>query len=356
MPAIPSYLASYFTTKEEVKPPPISTGTAAALLILYTLIYVIPFYLSPLTRPSRSLSRDAPSVIRARVTSVSVSCIVCTAITFLILTRSTSSFFTNSTSTKSSSSWSYASRVSGASGKDVVGRGSAAAAALHAMGYWPVGLAETGKALLLTAILFAGPLYESIVIEGSWRYWGRDVKKLVIGGDWVFWRNIVAGPLTEEILFRGASIPLMRLAQTPLRTTLFLSPALFGLAHVHHFYEFRVTHPHLPLSTGLIRSALQFSYTWLFGVFATFVFLRTGSLLGVSVVHAFCNVMGLPRVWGRVQFPDEEEDEGRDRKKAAVRRQRSVAWTVVYYVLLVAGAMGFYRYLWVLTESGNGSF
>lgn len=31
-----------------------------------------------------------------------------------------------------------------------------------------------------------------------------------------------------------------------------------------------------------------------------------------------------------------------------------VSWTIAYYTLLVVGAVGFYRYFWVLTESSNG--
>ena len=32
-------------------------------------------------------------------------------------------------------------------------------------------------------------------------------------------------------------------------------------------------------------------------------------------------------------------------------RRLGVAWTVAYYTLLVAGAVGFWKGLWVLTES-----
>lgn len=60
------------------------------------------------------------------------------------------------------------------------------------MGYWPLGLVEALRALLLTALLFLGPLFESLVVEGYWREWmtGEPVKELL--SDWITWRNLVA--------------------------------------------------------------------------------------------------------------------------------------------------------------------
>ncbi|KAI0382653.1 hypothetical protein F5Y04DRAFT_252045 [Hypomontagnella monticulosa] len=311
MPTIPSFITRYFA-KDEPKPPPISTGTAIFLLVIYTLIYVVPFYLSPTTRPSPTLSRDAPSVIRARIASVSLTCVVCSVITFLILTS----------------------------------QGQATPAeALHALGYWPVGLVETGKSLLLTAVLFTGPLYEHLVIDEQW----RDLvalRSFSALSEWTTWRNIVAGPFTEEVLFRSAAVPLMLTARTSVTTTIFLSPLVFGLAHLHHYYEFRLSHPNVAAVTALLRSVLQLGYTTLFGAYATFLYLRSGSLLAVFIVHAFCNCLGLPRFWGRVYPAIVIGPKGEAWRP-------SIAWTVVYYVLLVAGAIGWYKNLGTLTDSSN---
>src|SRR4051812_20716306 len=93
----------------------------------------------------------------------------------------------------------------------------------------------------------------------------------------------------------------MLLSQTTPSQTIFLTPLIFRLAHVHHFYEFRLPPPAVPATAALLRSVFQFAYTTLFGAYATFLFLRTGSLLAVCAVHAFCNCMGLPQVWGRVE-------------------------------------------------------
>lgn len=153
------------------------------------------------------------------------------------------------------------------------------------------------------------------------------------------------GPLTEEILFRSAAVPLMILARTSLTKTIFVSPLVFGLAHVHHLYEFRITHPNVPLPAAILRSVFQLSYTTLFGAYATFVYLRSGSLLAVFGMHVLCNTMGLPRVYGAVMGRGGQSGE----ESVPVARR----WSVVYYVLLVVGAVGWYKELWALTESGN---
>jgi len=122
---------------------------------------------------------------------------------------------------------------------------------------------------------------------------------------------------------------------------IFVTPIIFGLAHIHHFYEFRLTHPHVPVLAAVARSLLQLTYTTLFGAYATFLFLRTGSLLSIIIVHAFCNSMGLPRVWGSVQ------------PYWLNPNQSASKWTLLYYVLLVAGAVAWWQQLWALTESNN---
>lgn len=49
--------------------------------------------------------------------------------------------------------------------------------------------------------------------------------------------------------------------------------------------------------------ALQWTYTTLFGWFATHVFLSTGHLAAAVLVHAFCNVMGLPPFAAMAKHP-----------------------------------------------------
>ncbi|TEA10764.1 putative CAAX prenyl protease 2 [Colletotrichum sidae] len=290
---------------------PLQASTVSAILILYTLIYVLPLYVLPISRPSPKLSRDHPRAIRARVTSVLFSTASCCFLTYLVLSR--------------------------------LPKGSLPGSPLHVMGYWPIGFTESAACLFLTAILFAAPIYEALLLNGLWEDW-RTLDPLIrVWTEWTSWRNIIMGPLTEEMLFRSASIPLLLCARMSLVQTIFLSPLVFGLAHVHHFYEFRITHPRVSLAAAVARSVFQVVYTTLFGVYATFLFLRSGSLLAIVLVHAFCNSIGLPRFWGSV----EPYWHSRGQHEQGGRRK----WTVLYYALLLSGATCWWRALLPLTES-----
>lgn len=145
------------------------------------------------------------------------------------------------------------------------------------------------------------------------------------------------------------------MAQFSGKQIIFLTPLYFGIAHVHHLYEFRVMQPNAPFIVAVLRSMFQFTYTSLFGFFAAFVFVRTGNVFSAILAHSFCNYMGLPRFWGRVGVeagvpigpPGAGGDNGRNHKS------HGIVWTVVYYIILVAGAYGFYRGLFPLTESSH---
>lgn len=59
------------------------------------------------------------------------------------------------------------------------------------MGFWPPGLIEAGACLLLTIVLFAAPLYETLLIDGLWEDW-RGLGPLIrVWTQWTSWRNIV---------------------------------------------------------------------------------------------------------------------------------------------------------------------
>ncbi|KAL4871995.1 hypothetical protein BDV12DRAFT_162829 [Aspergillus spectabilis] len=304
--------------------PVISAQAAAGISICLTLIYVLPFYVSPATRPSSTLSRDAPSVIRARIRAVTLSCVLCSlAVLWLIVGKDDSS---------------------------VLG-------ALRLMGWWPLGFTDIFHSLLLTAILFIGPLFERGVAEGEWTEWFRGTRISETLGSWIGWRNYVAGPITEEVMFRSAIVPLHLLAKVNPGRIVFIAPLYFGVAHVHHFYEFRLTHPDTSIIASMLRSVFQFAYTTIFGWYATFVYLRTGSLLAVILIHAFCNWCGLPRLWGRVEAATpvrhtiNRGKEILDRSLKYTYDQPGIGWSVAYYALLVVGAVGFYYALWPLTDS-----
>lgn len=71
-------------------------------------------------------------------------------------------------------------------------------------------------------------------------------------------------------------------------------------------------------------------------------------------VHAGCNWLGLPRVWGRVGGGDEGGVRGKEDGEGEGEAGLGVGWSVAYYAILIAGAVGWWRGLWVLTE-GEGA-
>ncbi|KIW45953.1 uncharacterized protein PV06_01653 [Exophiala oligosperma] len=295
--------------------------------VAFTLIYVIPFYLSRSTRPSPTLNRDAPSVIRARIRTVTLACIAASAATFYLL---------------------------------VVTAKLTPVDALHFMGWWPVQLTDVVKCCALTFLLFLGPLFEKLFVEGRLGDLRRGRKIVETLKSWQGYRNYVAGPITEEVIFRSVLVPVHLLAKVSSTKIVFLTPLYFGIAHVHHFYEFILTHPHTPLLPALLRSVFQFGYTTLFGWIADFIYLRTGSIYACILIHTFCNWVGLPRFWGRVQRREEYPlspiaIRGKDDTDAIQANGRGgpqdLKLTVAYYVLLLTGAYSFYAGLWPLTAS-----
>ena len=149
--------------------------------VLFTIFYIIPFYLSSSLRISSRVSRNSPSTIKARAESVWTICAACSAITISILSLAGS-----------------------ASLYDIV----------RSLGLFPISLVDIGKCLVLISVLFAGPLFEEGIVEGNWRYWLRwDVFRWTAIDDWVGWRNLVVGPVSEELVFRSLSVSLFLLAQ-----------------------------------------------------------------------------------------------------------------------------------------------
>lgn len=77
-------------------------------------------------------------------------------------------------------------------------------------------------------------------------------------------------------------------------------------AHLHHAYESYIKGGRTKesLKRSLLVSSLQFAYTCVFGWYANFLFLRSGSILPPLVAHVYCNIMGLPNpIEASKQYP-----------------------------------------------------
>lgn len=145
--------------------------------------------------------------------------------------------------------------------------------------------------LLLTAVLFVGPLVQHLVtfMQGD-----APFLSLPGGGKWIALRNLLFAPVTEEFVFRACLVRLWVAASFPTGLIIFCSPFCFAIAHAHHFIEqVRKTGNK---QQALIGVAFQVFYTSLFGMYCNFLLLRTGSTWAVILTHSFCNHQGFPDV------------------------------------------------------------
>jgi prenyl protein peptidase len=108
-----------------------------------------------------------------------------------------------------------------------------------------------------------------------------------------FLRNYVVSPFTEELVFRSCMVPLL-VHNLSSVTVYFVTPLFFGLAHLHHIVEDVHLHHKSQLTSLIIPHLFQFTYTYVFGVYSSFLFIRTGSFFGSFLSHVFCNYMGFP--------------------------------------------------------------
>ncbi|XP_028450355.1 CAAX prenyl protease 2-like [Perca flavescens] len=160
--------------------------------------------------------------------------------------------------------------------------------------------------LLLTMVFYLGPLVHS-AIDNPEGFTGElqsalDVQswRLCVG-DAVWLRNQVVAPVTEELVFRGAMLPMLVSCTGP-TAAIFIAPLFFGVAHFHHISEQRRLHKD-SISVILLVSVMQFSYTTVFGAFTAFIFMRTGHVVGPMLCHSFCNSQGLPDISSALQHP-----------------------------------------------------
>ncbi|KAH9836274.1 uncharacterized protein C8Q71DRAFT_907882 [Rhodofomes roseus] len=273
--------------------PPISLSTANALAVFFAGSYVGSLYLSKNARLSFKRGsikpkqgqqrtkeqderwRDDPDVIRARLAAASLStlssCVAVLGLVWKLLGWAPTAFPVAFETTLA--------RL----GFDV-----------------PASLSELVFPCLVTPVLFLGPLY------GYWlsgalplqRNWSWKLSVIPLLTTWQSVRNYMVGPTTEEIVFRSCSLAVYHLAGASRVKMIFMTPWLFGIAHIHHAWDIynRYGRTGAAVKHAAIATLFQSSYTSLFGFHTAFLFLRTGSLIPPITAHIFCNIMGLPQL------------------------------------------------------------
>ncbi|WVQ93886.1 hypothetical protein IAU59_000964 [Kwoniella sp. CBS 9459] len=155
----------------------------------------------------------------------------------------------------------------------------------------------------LAPILMAGPLVamymdDDLPLVGNRRIGEGLLQK--ISRTWkeaglIELRNYIVGPVTEELVFRSTIISVSILGGLSFKSLIFGTPLWFGIAHAHHALE--VYRKNGSTSSAAIQAIVgclfQLSYTTLFGWFASYLYLRTGSVIPPLISHVFCNIIGI---------------------------------------------------------------
>uniref|UniRef100_A0A8C4DGH8 CAAX prenyl protease 2 n=1 Tax=Dicentrarchus labrax TaxID=13489 RepID=A0A8C4DGH8_DICLA len=141
--------------------------------------------------------------------------------------------------------------------------------------------------LLLTMVCYLGPLVQS-AMDNPKGFTGElqsalDVQswRLCVG-DVVWLRNQVVAPLTEELVFRGAMMPMLVPCTGP-TAAIFMAPLFFGVAHFHHIIEQRRLH----------KDSMSV------------ILLVSGHVVGPVLCHSFCNSQGLPDISSALKHPQQ---------------------------------------------------
>jgi prenyl protein peptidase len=259
---------------------PLSTNQAHFYAFLFSFLYVGSVYVSKNARltfntqtghsEGQGRNRDDPEVIKIRLVSVTVATAISCGLMYAIIQHAAPS----------------------ATSQEVI-----QATLIH------LGLVIPGdnvlvvlRPYLVTPSLFIGPLYVLYLFRALPFQPRNSIVSTLCS--WLGARNLIVAPFTEELTFRSCVIAVYHLSGTSRLKLIFLTPLMFGLAHIHHAWEVynRFGRNKASLQMALTSSSFQFAYTTLFGFLCSFLFLRTGSILVPFSAHMFCNSMGFPDI------------------------------------------------------------
>ncbi|KAJ2643102.1 hypothetical protein GGF44_001338 [Coemansia sp. RSA 1694] len=237
--------------------------SAVALSLFHALLYVACIYAAVALRPppdGATHSRDHPHVIGQRMRGALVATVCSVSLTAFVMLRD--------------QEWPRVISQLGLSPRAILG--------------------SSLVSLALTCILYVGPLAMDR-LDGAFA-WDRVRPALVqAAGEPACWRNYVVGPVTEELVFRAAVVPLWVAAGVSPTVTLLVSPLVFSVAHVHHAAA-SWWGGGARLAQVVATMLAQLAYTAAFGCYAVALFTRTGSVAGPIVAHIVCNIQGLPSI------------------------------------------------------------
>jgi len=163
---------------------------------------------------------------------------------------------------------------------------------------------------LVTGVVYFGPLMSLLIryaiseeestVDAFQYLFGHHNENKERFGALVPIRDVLLAPFFEEFIFRGVLLTVL-LGRRPgtreddgvsIAAAIYISPLLFGLAHINHYFGLRKVYGH---AKALQSVAFQFIYTTLFGILAGTAFYRCkAGLAGAWSLHASMNAFGVP--------------------------------------------------------------
>ncbi|KAK9868383.1 hypothetical protein WJX84_003999 [Apatococcus fuscideae] len=142
------------------------------------------------------------------------------------------------------------------------------------------------------------------------RLQGRGLRRLNPGEiPWVSLRNYVFAPVAEEWCFRACMVPLLLDQGWSSQAAIIWSTLVFGAAHLHLLLEM-LMHEGMDIRAAIIAVLFQFVYTSLFGAYAAYWLIHSGTVLAPIGAHVACNLLGMPDLphmahhpWRRLLVP-----------------------------------------------------
>mmetsp|Transcript_11005 Transcript_11005/g.17024 ORF Transcript_11005/g.17024 Transcript_11005/m.17024 type:complete len:341 (-) Transcript_11005:97-1119(-) len=260
------------------------------IALLYSFFVAVSFVISLyvlVPKPIRELARDDPRQIKSRMIAVWAVCLVSILVYPLLFCDEATIQPTDNHGEFDSSNDNFVS-------------------ALHLMGWSSQNLMGP---LLHSMLLYVGPIFVAFCRIHVFRQRNKSSTFFsilstvlfrpnlpsTVDERWSDLRNLVVAPLTEEVAFRGCIVPALLIVGMKSAKAVFVSPLFFGTAHFHHAI-LKLKEGGSSIKFVVLVTLFQFTYTSLFGSYAAYAFIRTNSILSVSLSHAFCNFMGLPDI------------------------------------------------------------
>ena len=127
-------------------------------------------------------------------------------------------------------------------------------------------------------------------------------------------KNLFWAPLFEEFIYRACLINVFIESgkYTPTYCVL-LTPLFFAISHLHHVFEQQRNQwtlrqkllqekehieshleEYVSLKKAMLIALFKLAYTEIFGIYAGFVYIGTGSLWPAIALHSYCNLLGFP--------------------------------------------------------------